>query len=930
LMKAIETMLPEDEKSYRTLAENIPGMVYRVFLRENNRMQFFNKRLEEVTGYRADELPAGEVCSIDPLIIPEDRVDVVAAVRQAVREDRPFEVAYRLRHRDGDLQYVLEKGRPIRGEDGQPLFIDGVIIDVTDRERAEETLRKTHTELEALVKERTAELAAANEELRREIDRRRQTEEALRESEQGVKAILDASPDMIFRVDTDFRVVWANKVCREMNPEAIGSFCYREYPGKEEVCTGCPCFAALQNGLITTGTMYHPALEGLRGESYWENIGVPLRDDQDRIIGAVEIARNITQREKAEQALRKNEEYLRLVLNSLPHTIFHIDRDFRVLWANKGACDLNPDAVGRHCYEAYACKEEICQECTCLKAMETGEIAAKTVHHPSVEGIQGESYWEQLAIPLGDDKNEIVGALEVSINVTERKKAEEALGESEYRYRTLFNSASDMLFIHDLSGAAIDFNATACERLGYRREELLRMKSEDIDTAENARLVAERINRLRQTGSITFETAHKTRDGRAIPTEVSSQLIDYQGKPAVLSIGRDISERKKAEEQRKRLETQLLQARKMEAVGTLAGGIAHDFNNLLMGILGNVSLLLLDVDPRHPSHKKLKTIEQYVQSGAHLTEQLLGFARGGRYVVEPTDPNRLVVRSLEMFARAKKEIAIHSKYQQDISTVEVDQGQIEQVMLNLYINAWQAMPGGGNLFVQTEDITMDADFVRPYAAKPGEYVRISVTDTGVGMDEATQQRIFEPFFTTKGVGRGMGLGLASAYGIIKNHGGFIAVYSKKGKGTTFSIYLPASKKEAIEKRLPSEKISRGKGTVMFVDDEQMILEVGSEMLKRLGYRLLTARNGEEAIDIYRENKEEIDIVLLDMIMPGMNGGETYERLREIDPDIKVLLSSGYSYNDQATRIIERGCDGFIQKPFSLEELSQRIQEVLSK
>ncbi|MBW1796828.1 MAG: PAS domain S-box protein [Deltaproteobacteria bacterium] len=250
---------------------------------------------------------------------------------------------------------------------------------------------------------------------------------------------------------------------------------------------------------------------------------------------------------------------------------------------------------------------------------------------------------------------------------------------------------------------------------------------------------------------------------------------------------------------RKEMQTQLIQAQKMEAVGTLAGGIAHDFNNLLMGMQGYISLMLMDIEPTHPHYKRLKVIEDLVESGAELTEQLLDFSRGDKFQVK-LNINEVIGKTSKMFGRTKKEINIRRKYQKNIWTVDIDRGQIEQVLLNLYVNAWQAMPEGGDLNLQTEKITLDESHVKPFKTEPGNYVKVSVSDTGVGMDERTKERIFEPFFTTKERGRGTGLGLASVYGIIKNHGGFINVYSEKGKGTTFTICLPASEKEVLKEK----------------------------------------------------------------------------------------------------------------------------------
>jgi two-component system cell cycle sensor histidine kinase/response regulator CckA len=248
----------------------------------------------------------------------------------------------------------------------------------------------------------------------------------------------------------------------------------------------------------------------------------------------------------------------------------------------------------------------------------------------------------------------------------------------------------------------------------------------------------------------------------------------------------------------------------------------------------------------------------------------------------------------------------------------------------LYVNSYHAMPGGGGLYIQTENIVIDEFFNRPYHVEPGKYVKISVTDTGIGMDKATQQRIFDPFFTTKEMGRGTGLGLASAYGIIKNHSGFIDVYSEEGEGTTFNIYLPASEKEVVKEKKSQEEVLKGAETTLLVDDEDMIIEVGQGVIKKLGYKVLTAKSGKEAIEIYKKNHDRIDLVILDMIMPEMGGGETYDKLKEINPDIKVLLSSGYSIDGQATEILERGCNGFIQKPFNMADLSKKIREILDK
>ncbi|MGA1865817.1 MAG: response regulator [bacterium] len=380
--------------------------------------------------------------------------------------------------------------------------------------------------------------------------------------------------------------------------------------------------------------------------------------------------------------------------------------------------------------------------------------------------------------------------------------------------------------------------------------------------------------------------------------------------------------------QSKRLEAQLQQAQKMESIGTLAGGIAHDFNNLLMGILGHTSLMLLDIDSSHPHYNKLKTIEKQVESGVKLTRQLLGYARQGRYDVRPINLNQLVQETSETFGRTRKEITIQLNLSGGLFPIEADQGQIEQVLLNLYVNAADAMPGGGDLIIKTMNITQE-DFKRKmYDPKPGNYVLLAVTDTGIGMDRNTRKRIFEPFFTTKEMGRGTGLGLASVYGIIRGHEGHISVESKKGHGSTFTIYFPATKKRVRNTAKDSDRFIKETGTVLLVDDEEIMLDVGREMLEVIGYRVLTANNGNEAVEVYKNNRDTIDVVLLDMVMPNMGGGETYDQLKEISPNIKVVLASGYAIDGEATMILQRGCNGFIQKPFNVSELSQKLGEIL--
>jgi PAS domain S-box-containing protein len=522
----------------------------------------------------------------------------------------------------------------------------------------------------------------------------------------------------------------------------------------------------------------------------------------------------------------------------------------------------------------------------------------------------------------------------VQFNINNRREAFDKLRAQDIKYRLIIENIDEGVFEVDLAGNFIFFNDSVCKILGYTRQELMGMNNRDYTSPSNAQKMYRIMNKVYRTGEPSKITDFEiiAKDGRTITVELSAYLTrNKAGEPiGFVGVGRDVSEKYVAESEKKKLEAQLQQAQKMEAIGNLAGGIAHDFNNILMGMQGNASLMLLNMDADHPFYEKVKGIERYVESGAALTKQLLGFARGGKYEVKITDLNDLITKTALMFGRTKKEINIHTDSLQPVRNVEVDQSQIEQVLLNLFVNAWHAMPGGGDLYLGTEDVDIDENFIKPYRVEPGSYVCMTVSDNGLGMDKATQQRIFEPFFTTKKMGRGTGLGLASAYGIIKNHGGFIEVESETGEGAVFHIYLPASEKEVMAEVDALEEVLKGDETILLVDDELMIIEVGQEILNALGYEVMPALSGQEAVEIYAKNSTSIDMVVLDMIMPGMSGGEAYDQLKKVNPQVRVLLCSGYSLSGQAAEILERGCDGFIQKPFKIRELSVKIREILDR
>ncbi len=539
------------------------------------------------------------------------------------------------------------------------------------------------------------------------------------------------------------------------------------------------------------------------------------------------------------------------------------------------------------------------------------------------------------------DFDQLLARVKNTIDQIKLKKENEVVSKrlevTEQRCRYLVNASPDIIYTLNPEGEITFINGAVESLLGCDTEQFANKHytniifGDDIDKAKyhfNERRTGSRATSGVELRLKTPNNGHDPEECLMVELKsmgIYDKSVDETGKTfmGTYGVARDIGDRK-------RLEAQLLQAQKMEAIGTLAGGIAHDFNNLLMGIMGRISLISHDIDSNHPHYKHLKGIDDIVKRGSDLTKQLLGFAMGGKYEVKPIDINELIEKCSDMFGRTRKESRIHTIFQKDVCAVEIDQAQIEQVLLNLFVNAWHAMPGGGDIFIETKNVRLDDEDVMHYGINSGEFVMVSVTDTGVGMDEKTQRHIFEPFFTTQKLGRGTGLGLASAYGIIKNHEGLINVSSKKGGGSTFNFYLPAVEAQIV-KQLPDDiedKILYGTETILIVDDEEIVITVSLEMLNNMGYNVLIARGGKEALEIFKKNKDKIALVILDIIMPDLGGSHVYNVLKKIKPDIKVLVSSGYSIDGQASEIMSRNCDGFIQKPFNMIKLSKRIRKIL--
>ncbi|SHO50845.1 hybrid sensor histidine kinase/response regulator [Desulfopila aestuarii] len=496
-------------------------------------------------------------------------------------------------------------------------------------------------------------------------------------------------------------------------------------------------------------------------------------------------------------------------------------------------------------------------------------------------------------------------------------------------YRRLIEEINDVIYELDVNGIIRYISPAVTPLLGYPADQLLGRPLKDFIAPEDREKVQANFDAT-LAGELTpldyriLDTSGKTRWLRT-----SNRPVVEDGHPAGLrGVLTSIDMEKLAEQEKLELVRKIGETQKLEALGTLAGGVAHDFNNLLMGIQGRTSLIAMHLPPSDPAQEHTRAIDEYIRSASSLTSQLLGTARGGKYDPKPTDLNKLVERSVKLFGRTRKEISLELQLSPTAAIANIDTPQIEQVLLNMFVNGWQAMPDGGALSVKVSHAMLDAAFCAPYNIAPGKYLRISVADTGIGMDDTVRARIFDPFFTTKELGRGTGLGLASAHGIISNHQGCITVQSQPGKGTNFDIYLPALIEITQQQTMEETRIDQGVETILLVDDEEMIVEVGEAVLKKLGYRVLVARGGRQAIGLLEEYGDDIDLVLLDMIMPGMDGGKTFDALRALSPNLLIILSSGYAMSDEAMEIMQRGCNGFIQKPYNLSELSQKIRNVL--
>jgi len=505
------------------------------------------------------------------------------------------------------------------------------------------------------------------------------------------------------------------------------------------------------------------------------------------------------------------------------------------------------------------------------------------------------------------------------------RKQQDHLGKSEQKYRLLFESNPHPMWVYDLENLAfLMVNNAAVKKYGYSREEFLAMTIKDIRPPEDVPALIENVTGVTEGIDEAGIWRHRKKDGAVIFADITSHVLTFQGRRAELVLAHDVTERR-------RLEDQLLQAQKMEAVGLLAGGIAHDFNNILSAIIGYGNLVQMKMAADDPLRNHIDHILTSAERAAVLTQSLLAFSRKQIINPQPVNVNDCIAKMEKLLQRLiREDIEFTTRRADEDIIVMADAGQLEQVLMNLATNARDAMPDGGLLTIETKQQEIGEDFIRTHNyGMPGPYAVISVTDTGIGMDAKTKERIFEPFFTTKETGKGTGLGLAIVYGIVKQHNGYINVYSEPGTGTTFKIYLPVSSAAAgrHEPGKPTE-LKRGTETVLVAEDDEDLRDLTRSVLKEFGYTIIMAENGEDAVQKFLVNKDAVRLLILDVIMPKKNGKEVYEEAKAIRPGIKALFISGYTADIVHKKGFLDQTLHFISKPFSPDELLRKVRDVL--
>ncbi len=684
----------------------------------------------------------------------------------------------------------------------------------------------------------------------------------------------------------------------------------------------------------------------LDGEPYGGLFIMAPRGQEVRYTTAIEAlvahAAVVVQRRQAEKALRESEAHYRILVENQGEGIGFVDPQERFTFANPAAHTIfgvPPDRlVGR------SLREFVDQETFARFQRQTAlrRQGKKSTYEIEIQRPEGDRRSLLVTgVPRFDAEGEFVGTVGIFRDITDRKRTEEALRKSEARFRALTMSARDGIIMVDPQGAICLWNPAAEEIFCYTREEAM---GEDLHTLlapkKSQGAIQAAFARLQETGRL--ECMHDAvgmvgvrKDGTEVPVELSLAPVELGDRWHAVAIARDITERVRAEEERRELEEQLQAARRLESIGQLAGGVAHDFNNLLTPIMGYAQLIQGQLPPDDPLQEDVEEIYSAADRARDLVSQLLAFGRRQMLQMKPLDLNDVVFEFETFLQRTiREDIDIRLELEPSLGPVRADASQMEQILMNLAANAQDAMPDGGEMIIRTDNVYLDAAYARKHAdAKEGCYVMLSLADTGVGMSEEVQEHLFEPFFTTKEVGEGTGLGLPTVYGIVKQHGGHIHVCSEEGEGTTFEIYLPRQDEKVAEEKedhaVPSvAEGQEAEGTLLVVEDDDMVRDLVRRILKREGYDVLAARSGAEAVDLLEASDGPLRLLVTDVVLPATDGEGLSQRLRQRYPGLKVLYISGYS--DKEIGDLDRWREevDFLSKPFSVADLQRAVRDLL--
>lgn len=736
---------------------------------------------------------------------------------------------------------------------------------------------------------------------------------------------LEGLSEMVVVTDLNHKIVYVNAACEDLlgyDPEELMGLKADKY---FEGIQGNPIDLAGKIAAEASGGFWQGEIYNRRKDGGLITINLkltPLVNSPGQVLGYVGVSENITKRKQAEEALRQSQEMFRLVISHIPQAVFWKDRELKYLGCNKTMCeiigiDTPKDIIGKTDYDHSATKDqaELYRKCD-RQVMDSGRPELHI--EEQIRRADGTEAWvDTNKVPFYDTGGKIMGILGTFEDITERRRAERELRESEARNRAILNAQPDVMFMQSRDGTFLDCHAADIDRLFAPPQEFLGKKMQDIFPEDFTAILLDLIEQVLITGEIKIYEYELSIAGQARYFE--TRIVPC-GEDQVLSIIRDITERKLMEEE-------IINARKLESLGTLAGGIAHDFNNILAAILGNVSYSRTLVEEGSELYETQVEVEAACLRAQGLTNQLLTFSRGGKPVKEVIRIGALLKEVTE-FALHGSSVICRFEIADDLWPVEADRGQLGQVMSNLVINAYQAMADGGEMEVRAGNVELKEGTIP--ALEAGRYVKIEVADKGVGIPAEHLGKIFDPYFSTKQ--KGSGLGLATIYSIINKHSGLIRAESNPGVGTTFIFYLSASNEEPKDEGKRDE-IIHGEGRLLLMDDEEMVRNMAMSLISKLGYEVVIASDGTQAVEKYREAKlsgKPFAAVILDLtVKGGMGGKKALEKLKEIDPGVKAIVSSGYSIDQVMSDHIGVGFAGMIAKPYSLAKMSRILWKVIN-